>query len=59
MTADASLIMSVVGAIVGIVVWFVRLEGRVNSHDGQIVGIKDDVRYIRDRIDRALDGGHP
>lgn len=55
MNADAGVVFSIVGAVIGVVVWFVRLEGRVNSHDGQIIGIKDDVRYIRDRIDRALD----
>ena len=56
MTADAGVVFSLVGAVIGVVVWFVRLEGRVNSHDGQIVGMKDDLRYVRDRIDRALDG---
>lgn len=38
------------------VVWFVRLEGRVNGHDKQIDGIEDDIKYVRSRIDRALNG---
>lgn len=47
---------------IGAVVWLVRLEGRVDrgevkhlalekSHDG----LMDDVKYIRQRIDEALD----
>lgn len=38
----------------GAVVWLVRLEGRINLHEAQISEIKEDVRYIRDRIDDAL-----
>ena len=58
MNADAGVVMWVVGSVVGIVIWFVRLEGRVNGHDGQISDVKDDIRYVRDRIDRALNGHH-
>lgn len=53
---------------VGSVVWLVRLEGRVNGHDREIADhkkntaedisqLRDDVKYIRDRIDRALGAG--
>lgn len=47
------------------VVWLVRLEGRVNGHDRELLTIKehfevrdrllrDDVAYIRSRIDQAV-----
>jgi hypothetical protein len=41
---------------VGVIVWLVRLEGRVTSHDRELRDIKDDVRYIRTRIDQAIEG---
>lgn len=55
-------------AVVGAVVWLVRLEGRVNSHDRELADhkkhtsedisqLREDVKYIRDRIDRALGTG--
>lgn len=54
-----------IGAIGGVVapaiafaVWLVRIEGRVNGHDRELGDVKEDVRYIRDRIDRALNGKH-
>lgn len=36
------------------VVWVVRLEGRVNTLASELKGLKDDVHYIRNRIDRAI-----
>ena len=41
---------------VGVVVWLIRLEGRVNTAAALQAALKDDVTYIRDRIDRALNG---
>lgn len=45
----------------GAVVWLIRLEGRVNTNEalhGTLKEghdeLKDDVRYIRERIDTAL-----
>lgn len=35
-------------------VWLVRLEGRVNTHDDALTTLRDDVHYIRARIDTAL-----
>lgn len=57
--------MTIGAGIVGAIVWLVRLEGRINSHDRELSDVKDthaenvtqlraDVAYIRDRIDRAL-----
>lgn len=37
-------------------IWLIRLEGRVNTQAARHADLKDDVRYIRDRIDRALNG---
>jgi hypothetical protein len=65
MLPDPGTIVTLVGIAVGAVVWLVRLEGRVNSHDREIKDVKEghetdiqqirrDVEYIRDRIDRAL-----
>lgn len=40
----------------GVVVWLLRLEGRVNTNQALHDALKADVTYIRDRIDRALNG---
>ena len=42
-------------AVVGGVVWLVRLEGRVNGHDIELRQARADLTYIRARIDEALD----
>jgi hypothetical protein len=56
-------VITVGGSLVGLVVWSVRLEGRVNTHelrhrqhDKSHDEIKADVQYIRARIDAALNG---
>lgn len=36
--------------------WLFRLEGRVNEHANLFGRIEADVRYIRDRVDSALNG---
>lgn len=61
--AGAAVLLTLCGMSVTGLVWAVRLEGRVNGHDQQIEAhdqqfddVKDDVKYIRDRIDRALEG---
>jgi sensor domain CHASE-containing protein len=38
------------------VVWLIRLEGRVNTQDALHRELKEDVTYIRSRIDRAING---
>lgn len=52
-------------AVIGGLSWLLRLEGRVNTGEAlhntlkdSHAELKDDVRYIRDRIDRALHGRH-
>lgn len=45
--------------VVAVVVWLIRLEGRVNTHDAMHRQMRDDLTYIRSRIDKALNGyGH-
>lgn len=41
--------------VIGLV-WLIRLEGRVNTHDKRHEDLKADVQYIRARIDQALNG---
>jgi hypothetical protein len=36
--------------------WLFRLEGRINGHDQMIAAIREDLHYVRSRIDRALNG---
>lgn len=49
-----------------VIVWAVRIEGKVNAHDreieqlradtkGEMATLREDVRYIRDRIDVVLE----
>lgn len=65
MLPDPGTIVTVVGLSVAALVWLVRLEGRVNSHDREIKDVKEghdsdiqqirrDLEYIRGRIDRAI-----
>jgi hypothetical protein len=55
---DPALAVVVVPSIIGAIVWLVRLEGRINTSDQRVADLKDDVSYIRDRIDTALNGRH-
>lgn len=54
--ADIQTALAVAVPSVAVIVWLVRLEGRVNGHDALIENVKDDLRYIRSRIDKALNG---
>lgn len=38
------------------VVWLVRLEGRINTAEQLHKTLREDVSYIRERIDAALNG---
>lgn len=59
--------MAIGVSIVTVLAWFFRLEGRVNTHAQQILDLKDlhaantkqlrdDVNYIRQRIDQFIVG---
>jgi hypothetical protein len=39
---------------VGAIIWLVRLEGRINGHDREIQDTRENIRYIRERIDSVL-----
>lgn len=39
--------------VIGVVVWLVRLEGRINTNEALQKTVLDEVRYIRERIDKA------
>jgi hypothetical protein len=41
---------------VGALVWLIRLEGRVNLNERLTTDLSEDVKYIRERIDVALNG---
>lgn len=51
-------VMTLGAGFISALVWLVRLEGRVNGHDREHAEMRDDLAYIRDRIDRALNGKH-
>jgi hypothetical protein len=66
MLPDPGTIVTLASIAIGSVIWLVRLEGRVNSHDREIKDVKDshesdmqqirlDLNYIRGRIDRAIE----
>lgn len=56
MGETAAAVITVGVPILGGVIWLIRLEGRVNTHQALHDALKDDVQYIRERIDRALNG---
>lgn len=58
LTLDPQLIIAiVVPAVLGLV-WLLRLEGRINTMDEVVKGLRKDVTYIRNRIDAALGQGY-
>lgn len=65
MPIDTAVLTTLTLSGLGAVVWLIRLEGRVNTGEAQHQNLKeshdalhDDVRYIRARIDQALNGKH-
>jgi hypothetical protein len=55
MTLTIEQIITLGGLAVGGVAWLIRMEARVNGHDRELRDVKDDVRYIRGRIDQFLE----
>ena len=39
-----------------VLIWLIRLEGHVNTQDAQYQQMRDDLKYVRERIDTALNG---
>ena len=54
-TLDPNFYLAALMAIVGGIGWALRLEGRVNTADRRFDDLRDDVQYIRQRIDQAID----
>lgn len=59
------MVMTLAGGFISALVWLVRLEGRVNGHDREHKDhsqrheeMREDLSYIRARIDSALNGKH-
>jgi hypothetical protein len=59
MGSDPQLVVTAGGLAVAVIVWLVRLEGRVNTTESVTKSLRDDVTYIRNRIDQALNGHLP
>ena len=55
---DPEALIAVAVPAVGVVVWLVRLEGRINTNEALQKTVLAEVQYIRERIDRALNGRH-
>lgn len=56
MAADPQTLIAAAVPAVTVIVWLVRLEGRINTNETVTRGLRDDVTYIRNRIDLALNG---
>ena len=51
---DQGAVLTAVLAAIGGIFWFARLEGRISTQEQRHSDLKDDVRYIRERIDDAI-----
>jgi hypothetical protein len=58
MTIEPQTFVAVAVPAVGVLVWLVRLEGRIDKNESVTSALRADVTYIRDRIDAALNGHH-
>jgi hypothetical protein len=48
---DGQLLLGLAVPAVGVVVWLIRLEGRIDKNEALQKDMKDDLVYIRDRVD--------
>lgn len=55
-TLNLEAAVALAGTAVGVIVWLVRLEGRINTNEALQKTVLEEVQYIRQRIDRALNG---
>lgn len=53
---EQGVVVTVGMGLLGGLVWLIRLEGRVNLQEALHRSLSEDVKYIRERIDRALNG---
>lgn len=65
---DVQVVVAIAVPVIAAGVWLLRLEGRVNVHDDKFMyvgkladerdkAIRDDLAYIRNRIDSAISHG--
>lgn len=54
-TLDVQSAITLAIPAVGVIVWLVRLEGRINTNEALQKTVLADVAYIRERIDQLLD----
>lgn len=55
MTLDPTTAAAIVVPTVTALVWLIRLEGRVNTGEVVTRRLQEDVTYIRERIDEAIE----
>lgn len=53
---DAQFLAGAGVTIIGALVWLIRLEGKVNMNSKSVTDIKEDIHYIRTRVDAAING---
>jgi hypothetical protein len=51
---DPQSAMALAVPAIGVIVWLVRLEGRINTNEALQKTVLEEVKYIRDRIDDVL-----
>ncbi len=56
MSVEPSIAIAISIPAVAVLVWLIRLEGRVNTNDVVVARLQTDVTYIRGRIDKAING---
>lgn len=54
MNVDQGAVVTGILAVIGGIFWFARLEGRITTAEQRHADLKEDVSYIRERIDDAL-----
>jgi sensor domain CHASE-containing protein len=59
MTVEMQSLLTYALPIAAFGVWLIRLEGRINMNEKLTSDLTEDVKYIRDRIDRAINGNGP
>jgi hypothetical protein len=56
MTVDPLIAIAIGVPTIGALAWLFRLEARIGKNESEISGLRNDVTYIRGRIDMAISG---
>ena len=59
MTIEPNLAIAIMVPVALVFVWLLRLEGRVNLNAAEMARMREDVQYIRERIDDLLGRRQP